>query len=129
MGNVKANTPDTINLFQSAFPVPHQETWVPSRMQPLALGAVAFAFLCPRQMEQKRRNTMYLSDNRRICRSRPRAASIGKSKNATMVKITSWSIRADVVRKLDRGELEPEAITSNSHASEEAPETTEHAPF
>lgn len=53
----------------------------------------------------------------------------GKSKNATMVKITSWSIRADVVRKLDRGELEPEAITSNSHASEEAPETMEHAPF
>jgi hypothetical protein len=52
-----------------------------------------------------------------------------KSKKATTVEITSWSIRADVVRKLDRGEPEPEAITSNSHAAEEAPETTEHAPF
>jgi len=33
----------------------------------------------------------------------------GKGKKATAAKITSWSIRADVVRKLDRGEPEPEA--------------------
>jgi single-strand DNA-binding protein len=32
-----------------------------------------------------------------------------KSKKSATTKITSWSIRADVVRKLDRGELEPEA--------------------
>jgi single-strand DNA-binding protein len=53
----------------------------------------------------------------------------GKGKKATTAKITSWSIRADVVRRLDRGEPEPDATSSNSPASEEAPETTEHAPF
>jgi single-strand DNA-binding protein len=53
----------------------------------------------------------------------------GKGKKATTAKITSWSIRADVVLRLNRGEPEPEATSSNSHASEEAPETTEHAPF
>ena len=53
----------------------------------------------------------------------------GKSKKAKTSKITSWSIRADAVRRLDRGEPEPEATTSNSQASEEAPEATEHAPF
>jgi single-strand DNA-binding protein len=53
----------------------------------------------------------------------------GTGKKATPAKITSWSIRADVVRRLDRGEPEPEAITPNSPASEESPETTEHVPF
>jgi single-strand DNA-binding protein len=53
----------------------------------------------------------------------------GKGKKAATAKITSWSIRADVVRKLDRGEPEPEAITSTSQASDEAAETTERAPF
>jgi len=53
----------------------------------------------------------------------------GKGKKAATAKITSWSIRADVVRKLDRGEPEPEAITSTAQASDEAPETTERAPF
>lgn len=53
----------------------------------------------------------------------------GKGKKATTAKITSWSIRADVVRKLDRGEPEPEATASNSGASDDTPETTEHAPF
>jgi single-strand DNA-binding protein len=33
----------------------------------------------------------------------------GKGKNAATAKITSWSIRADVVRRLDRGEPEPQA--------------------
>ena len=33
----------------------------------------------------------------------------GKGKKSKTTKITSWSIRADVVRKLDRNEPEPEA--------------------
>jgi single stranded DNA-binding protein len=32
----------------------------------------------------------------------------GKSKKSATTKITSWSIRADVVRKLDRGEPQPQ---------------------
>ena len=32
----------------------------------------------------------------------------GKGKKAKAARITSWSIRADIVRKLDRGEPEPE---------------------
>ena len=31
----------------------------------------------------------------------------GKGKKAKTAKITSWSVRADVVRRLDRGEPEP----------------------
>jgi single-strand DNA-binding protein len=50
----------------------------------------------------------------------------GKGNKATTAKITSWSIRADVVRRLDRGEPEPEATTSNTGASDEAPETAEN---
>jgi len=46
----------------------------------------------------------------------------GKGKKAATEKVTSWSIRADVVRKLDRGEPEPEAIPS-----EETPETGDAA--
>jgi hypothetical protein len=38
----------------------------------------------------------------------------GKGKKAKAAKITSWSIRADVVRKLDRGEPEPETLVSGS---------------
>jgi single-strand DNA-binding protein len=38
----------------------------------------------------------------------------GKGKKATTSKIISWSIRADVVRKLDRGETEPE-VAAGSH--------------
>jgi single-strand DNA-binding protein len=53
----------------------------------------------------------------------------GKGKKAPTVKITSWSIRADVVRKLDRGEPEPEAVNSGSHVSDETVEVTEQAPF
>jgi|SRR5579862_233141 len=36
----------------------------------------------------------------------------GKGKKSKATKITSWSIRADVVRKLDRDEQEPEAPAS-----------------
>jgi single-strand DNA-binding protein len=40
----------------------------------------------------------------------------GKSKKAPTAKITSWSIRADAVRKLDRSEPEPNAPTATSDA-------------
>ena len=52
-----------------------------------------------------------------------------KSNKSATTKITSWSIRADVVRKLDRGELEPEVNTSGSAASDEAGSVSEAAPF
>ena len=53
----------------------------------------------------------------------------GKGKKAKTAKITSWSIRADVVRKLDRGEPEPEVHASGSAASDEAASGSEDAPF
>jgi single-strand DNA-binding protein len=53
----------------------------------------------------------------------------GKGKKAPTVKITSWSIRADVLRKLDRGEPEPEGVNSGSHISDETAGATEQAPF
>jgi single-strand DNA-binding protein len=43
----------------------------------------------------------------------------GKGKKAKTAKITSWSIRADVVRKLDRGEPEPEALASQPPACDQ----------
>jgi single stranded DNA-binding protein len=51
----------------------------------------------------------------------------GKSKKSATAKITSWSIRADNVRRLDRGEPEPEIVPSAS--SEETPEADANAPF
>ena len=49
----------------------------------------------------------------------------GKGKKAKTAKITSWSIRADVVRKLDRGEPEPEATASISDGSGQVLESSE----
>jgi single stranded DNA-binding protein len=47
----------------------------------------------------------------------------GKGKKTKSAKITSWAIRADVVRKLDRGEQEPQAPASGtSEHSSESPE-------
>jgi single-strand DNA-binding protein len=46
----------------------------------------------------------------------------GKSKKSKTSKITSWSVRADVVRGLDRGEPEP-----NAPAPAQAPESNEAA--
>jgi single-strand DNA-binding protein len=46
----------------------------------------------------------------------------GKGKKSKGVKITSWSIRADIVRKLDRGEPEP-----NAPAPAQASESNEAA--
>ena len=53
----------------------------------------------------------------------------GKSKKATTTKIVSWSIRADVVRKLDRGEPELEAVASGSPAPEQAGGTSNDIPL
>jgi len=53
----------------------------------------------------------------------------GKGKKAKTAKITTWSIRADVVRKLDRGEPEPETIASGSDARSEALDAADPAPF
>lgn len=53
----------------------------------------------------------------------------GKGKKSKATKITWWSIRADVVRKLDRGEPEPEAVTPNSLAAEESPEPSGAASY
>ncbi|HKW88477.1 MAG TPA: single-stranded DNA-binding protein [Candidatus Acidoferrales bacterium] len=47
----------------------------------------------------------------------------GKGKKARTVKHTVWQIRADSIRKLNRGENEPEALTlgSNATAAEQPP--------
>jgi single-strand DNA-binding protein len=44
----------------------------------------------------------------------------GKGKKATTAKITSWSIRADVVRRLDRGEPEAEAAPATEASAGDA---------
>lgn len=44
----------------------------------------------------------------------------GKGKKATTVKHTVWQIRADSIRKLNRGEKEPEAIASGSAVPSES---------
>jgi single stranded DNA-binding protein len=44
----------------------------------------------------------------------------GKGKKAATAKITSWSIRADAVRKLDRGEPEPEAPLAPTNSGDAA---------
>lgn len=53
----------------------------------------------------------------------------GKSKKSKVEKVTSWSIRADVVRKLDRGEPEPEVNTSGSASSSEIPGASDDTSF
>jgi hypothetical protein len=53
----------------------------------------------------------------------------GKGKKTKTAKITSWSIRADVVRKLDRGEPEPQAAASGRDAAELSSGTSDQAPF
>jgi single-stranded DNA-binding protein len=53
----------------------------------------------------------------------------GKGKKAKTAKITSSSIRADVVRKLDRGEHEPETLASGHAASSETLDASDPAPF
>jgi single-strand DNA-binding protein len=54
----------------------------------------------------------------------------GKSKKAKATKITSWSIRADVVRRIDRAEPDPQAPASTaSDAAEPASDAGEAIPF
>ena len=53
----------------------------------------------------------------------------GKGKKATTNKQTFWCIRADVVRKLDRGERERDTLAAGSAASSEALDASESAPF
>ena len=53
----------------------------------------------------------------------------GKGKKAKTAKITSWSIRADVVRKLDRGEPEPQAPASAPDAAVLSSDASDPAPF
>src|SRR5258708_19962455 len=53
----------------------------------------------------------------------------GKGKKAKTNKQTFWCIRADVVRKLDRGEPEPETVASGSAASSDALTASDPPPF
>ncbi len=55
----------------------------------------------------------------------------GKAKKAKTNKQTFWCIRADVVRKLDRGEPEPEpeTVASRSATSSEALDASDPSPF
>lgn len=50
-------------------------------------------------------------------------------KKAKTNKQTFWCIGADVVRKLDRGEPEPETLASGSATSSEALDGSDPAPF
>ncbi|MGC1686885.1 MAG: single-stranded DNA-binding protein [Candidatus Acidiferrales bacterium] len=51
----------------------------------------------------------------------------GKGKKPTVVKHTVWQVRADSVRKLNRGENDPEAVAPGSNGS--STESSEGAPF
>lgn len=44
---------------------------------------------------------------------------VGSGKKATTLKLTSWQIRANVLRKLNRAAKEPEAVASGSQAAAE----------
>ena len=56
---------------------------------------------------------------------------IGKGKKAATLKLTSWSIRANIVRKLNRTENQPEAASAASpiHAVAATVESSAGAPF
>jgi single-strand DNA-binding protein len=45
-----------------------------------------------------------------------------KGKKATTAKLTSWTVRADTVRKLDRGELEPAPVLAGSETADSTDE-------
>ncbi|MGH9738688.1 MAG: hypothetical protein ACRD4X_08885 [Candidatus Acidiferrales bacterium] len=54
----------------------------------------------------------------------------GKGKKATTVKHTVWQIRADSIRKLNRGQKEPEATASgSSDAHDSQCASAQDAPF
>ncbi len=55
---------------------------------------------------------------------------IGKGKKATTVRQTVWQIRASSIRKLNRGEKEPEALPSGSDAPHDSqPAAAQDIPF
>jgi len=54
---------------------------------------------------------------------------VGKGKKAKTTKQTFWCIRADLVRKLDRGEPEPETVVSGSNTSHQIAQTSDGDPF
>lgn len=56
---------------------------------------------------------------------------IGKGKKAVTLKLTSWSIRANVVRKRNRVEKEPKAVASGSNGDtlHRTAESADTAPF
>jgi single-strand DNA-binding protein len=53
----------------------------------------------------------------------------GKGKKAKTAKITSWSIRADVVRRLDRSEPEPQIPASSPDPAVLPSDASDAAPF
>jgi single stranded DNA-binding protein len=53
----------------------------------------------------------------------------GKGTKAATTRLTSWSIRADAVRKLDRGEPEPEPAASGSEASDRPSGESDACPY
>jgi single-strand DNA-binding protein len=53
----------------------------------------------------------------------------GKGKKAKAATITSWSIRADVVRRLDRGEPEPQAPALEPDVEAHSSGSSDAAPF
>ncbi len=53
----------------------------------------------------------------------------GKAKKVKSAKITSWSIRADVVRKLDRAQPEPHTEAHEPDAGAQASAQDESIPF
>jgi single-stranded DNA-binding protein len=67
-----------------------------------------------------------LVEGRLVSSTYERPNGNNKSKKAKTAKITSWSIRADVVRRLDRDEPGPGVQPSASDSSEadEAPEAS-----
>jgi single-strand DNA-binding protein len=52
--------------------------------------------------------------------SSPYEKEVGKGKKPTTLKLTSWQIRANSIRKLNRVAKEPEAVTSGSFRNSNA---------
>jgi len=53
----------------------------------------------------------------------------GKGKKATTGKLTSWQVRADVVRKLNQAEKKPEAVAAATSDDHLAAATSAEVPF
>jgi single-strand DNA-binding protein len=90
---------------------------------------VVWNALGERVAETVRKGDLVLVAGRLVSRTYDR--EIGKGKKATTVKQTVWQIRASSIRKLSRGEKEPQATASAS--GDESPShsvaSSEDAPF